>query len=268
MEIIISVYLFVVGLAFGSFALAMVDRMHSGKDWVKGRSACDSCGHKLGARDLVPVVSWFSQGGKCRYCRKKLSWAYPAAEMVSGVAFVLSYIYFPYDFNTLGITLLVFWLFGLVICAALIIFDLRWFLLPSKLVYSLVVVALLHKIVYIIGSDDSISSLVIKTLGALIVSSGLFYVLHAISHGKWIGDGDVRLGLAIGLLVEGPIEAWLVIFIASLLGIIIALPKIAKKKDVMKMKLPYGPLLIAGLYITYLFGGEIIMWYSERFLYL
>lgn len=268
MFIAVAVYIFILGLCFGSFALAMVDRMRAKKDWVKGRSECDYCHHKLGAMDLIPVLSWVVAHGSCRYCKKKLSYAYPLAEVLTGLAFLGSFLFFPYELNGYGTVLLILWLFGLILCTALVLFDLRWYLLPSKLVYPLVGIAFVHKIVFMAGSSESMSSLLLNTGLGLVVGSGFFYVLHMISNGKWIGDGDVRLGLAIGLFVEGPVQAWLVIFTASLLGILIALPKVKKTKNAMKMKLPYGPLLIAGLYLTYLFGNELIDWYGKTFLYL
>ena len=268
MDIAVAVYLFILGLCFGSFALAMVDRMKVGADWVKGRSECEFCKHTLGARDLIPVVSWVATRGSCRYCHKKLSYAYPLTEVLTGFAFLGSFLFLPYELSANGIALLVLWLFGLILCTALVLFDLRWYLLPSKLVYPLVGVALAHKVVFIAGISESMTSLLITAGLGLVVGAGFFYVLHMISNGKWIGDGDVRLGLAIGLFVEGPVQAWLVIFTASLLGIIVALPKVKKSKNAMKMKLPYGPLLIAGLYVTYLFGNILIDWYGSTFLYL
>lgn len=268
MEIVLGSYLFILGLAFGSFALAMTDRMKAGRDWVRGRSECDECHHKLSPVDLVPVISWLSTGGRCRYCKKRLSRAYPLAELVCGVAFALSFVFFPYELSGYGIGLLVIWLIGLVIMTSLLIFDVRWFLLPNKLVYPLQLVALSHRLVIIMNNTVPLAKDLVTLGYTLLVSAGIFFLLHIISKGRWIGDGDVRLGVAMGLFLAGPAEAWLAIFVASLSGVFIAIPSLRKSAQALKMKLPFGPMLIFGLFVSYLFGSQIIDWYSSTFLFL
>lgn len=272
MNILISVYLFVIGLAFGSFALAMVDRMKAGKDWVKGRSECASCKQRLGAKDLVPVLSWLSTRGRCRYCKAKLTIAYPLVEIGCGVAFLLSYLYMPYELSGTNIALFVIWLLSLVIMVALVIFDARWFILPNKLVYPLALLAIAHRLIFVISNTKPFSNDLLSLGLSLFVSAGVFLILYIASSGKWIGDGDIRLGVAMGLFLPGGIESWLVIFIASVLGLIVGLlftPKKGKnKKKLMTTKIPFGPMLILGLFIVYLFGSHIIDWYSSSFLYL
>jgi prepilin signal peptidase PulO-like enzyme (type II secretory pathway) len=100
----------------------------------------------------------------------------------------------------------------------------------------------------------------------LIVGSGIFWVLYHISKGNWIGDGDYRLGIAIGLFLANPLLTWLSLFIASILGLIIMLPRNMRSKEKLKVKIPYGPFLILGLYFSYLFGARIIDWYYATFL--
>ena len=272
MNIIIGIYVFILGTAFGSFALAMVDRMKANKDWVKGRSECDKCKHRLGPKDLVPLLSWLSTRGRCRYCKVKLSVAYPLTEILCGLAFTFSYIFLPYrtsEFSsTLGGALLLLWLLAIIIMTALVVFDLRWFLLPNKLVYPLQVVALVHRILIITNNNQTITKDLITLGYTLMVSAGIFYLLHIVSKGKWIGDGDVRLGVAMGLFLPGPAEAWLAIFVASLSGVIIALPAIFKNKKALKMKLPFGPMLIFGLFVAFIFGSQLIDWYNSTFLYI
>jgi prepilin signal peptidase PulO-like enzyme (type II secretory pathway) len=268
MYVVVSLYIFVVGLAFGSFALAMVDRMKSKRDWVRGRSECDQCMHKLAIRDLVPLFSWLVAGGKCRYCHKKLSPAYPLVEISMGTAFLLSYLYFPFELEGSRILLLVLWLLALVVLGGLFVYDLRWFKLPNKLVYPLIGISAVYRIVYIATTDNSAAGYALGVVGSVAVGAGLFWILHLISKGEWIGDGDVRLGMAMGLLLPGPLEAWLAIFVASTLGLLIALPQARKNKKGLKMKIPFGPVLIVGLFVSYLFGGSVIDWYGRVFLFM
>ena len=97
MEALFTGYLFFLGLIFGSFALVLADRMKQKRDWVGGRSACEFCKHTLYMHDLVPLFSWLSTGGKCRYCKKKLSFSYPLTELGLGLAFAGSYVWWPRD---------------------------------------------------------------------------------------------------------------------------------------------------------------------------
>jgi leader peptidase (prepilin peptidase)/N-methyltransferase len=246
----------------------MVDRMNAGKDWVKGRSSCDNCKHILQPVDLVPLFSWLSQKGKCRYCYKKLSLSYPLVELTTGFAFLASWLFLPYNLTGSGVILLALWLIGTVVMMGLAVFDFRWYLLPNKLVYPLIALAGLHRIVEMSSSQDALWRSLVSTLLALLVSAGVFWILHVSSKGKWIGDGDVRLAVAMALFLGGPAEVWLAIFVASVSGVIISLPQIKKSKKALKMKLPFGPLLLFGLYFSYLFGSSIIDWYSRTFLYL
>lgn len=268
MQLLIGSYLFIIGLACGSFALVLVDRMKTKRNWVSGRSECEYCHHVLHARDLVPLFSWIAQRGKCRYCSKKLSPSYPITELMTALVFAASYIFFPYELSGVGIVLFVLLLLCVVMGVALFVFDVRWFLLPTKIVYSMAVIALAHRLVYIATSNESLSELFFELCLSLCVGAGFFLLLHVISRGRWIGDGDVRLGVVIGLLVVGPIEAWLVICIASLLGVVAALFLVKKDKSIMKAKIPYGPTLLFALFVVYLWGDKMIQWYSDTFLYL
>lgn len=265
---LILIYLGTVGLAFGSFALAMIDRMKTGRDWVKGRSECDKCRHKLGVVDLFPVISWTSTKGRCRYCKTKLSKAYPLTELMCGLAFVVSFWFVPYDLAGINIVKFVIWLCAIVIMTALVVYDARWFKLPSKLVYPLVFLGLIHRIIEVLYNSESIGRDLIAVSLSLLVGSGLFMIIYLASSGKWIGDGDIRLGIAIGLFLPGPIESWLAIFVASVLGLIVGVTTTHKGTKIMTTKIPYGPMLIAGLFFVYLFGNQLIDWYSHTFLYL
>ena len=183
----------------GSFILAVVDRMYVGKDWVKGRSQCDSCGQTLQPRDLVPLVSWLSTAGKCRYCSVGLSPVYPLVELAVGLVFVVSYVFWPYSLDTAAeIWRLALWFGGVVLMTGLFIFDLRWYLLPNKLVYPLIIISAVWAL-NINGIDILSFEKVTQYVSAVAVGAGFFSVLYWASKGKWIGDGDIRLGVAIGL---------------------------------------------------------------------
>lgn len=80
---------FVLGVCFGSFVTALLYRLPRRLNWTSDRSRCTSCHHALGVKDLVPVLSWLMAGGKCRYCKAKISARYPLIEIAVGVVFAV-----------------------------------------------------------------------------------------------------------------------------------------------------------------------------------
>ncbi|HET9721813.1 MAG TPA: prepilin peptidase [Candidatus Saccharimonadales bacterium] len=257
----------VLGLIFGSFLNAMVSRMHAGKDWVRGRSQCDGCGHQLAAKDLVPLLSWLSLKGRCRYCGQKISWQHPAIELATAAAFILSYIFWPASLGLAGQKLLlVTWLISVIGLMALLVYDARWMTLPNRILYPTFFVAAAGRLAYILGfADNKAHSLLFWVFGVL-VASGLFWLLFMVSGGRWIGYGDVRLGLVTGTLLASPWLSFLMIFIASVLGTLAALPDLIAGRKGFGSKLPFGPFLITATAIAVLFGDQIVNWYKSIFL--
>jgi prepilin signal peptidase PulO-like enzyme (type II secretory pathway) len=272
--------LILLGLCFGSFVNALVWRLYeqdlpkkkrvaNDKELsiTKGRSMCPHCQHTLAWYDLLPVVSWLSLQGKCRYCHKPISWQYPLVETSTALLFVCSYLWWPLDLDRQGIWLLAVWLLSLVALVALTIYDIRWMLLPNRIVFPLIAIATIGVLGNTILSNHGLHVL-LRALGGLAVAGGIFYVLFQVSNGKWIGGGDVKIGFALGLLLGGPIEAFLMLFLASLLGLVVSLPALFTKKTQLSGKIPFGPFLIAATIITVLFGSSLIDWYTQTFLYL
>src|SRR5690606_26595988 len=100
----------------------------------------------------------------------------------------------------------------------------------------------------------------------VVFSAGLFYLLFRVSDGKWIGGGDVKLAVALGLLVGGPLNAVLMLFLASLFGSLVAIPLLMAGKAKRSTHLPFGPFLIIATYIVFLFGETLSHWYEKIFL--
>src|SRR5476651_645529 len=139
MMLMIIVVLVVFGLCLGSFVNALVWRLHEqdkkqakNLSILNGRSMCPNCKHELAAKDLVPVLSWLSLRGKCRYCGKPISVQYPLVEMVTSGLFVASYLWWPEVLHGAQVAAFGLWLALLVGLMALLVYDLRWFLLPNR----------------------------------------------------------------------------------------------------------------------------------------
>ncbi|MGZ6004595.1 MAG: prepilin peptidase [Candidatus Saccharimonadales bacterium] len=256
--------LIILGLCAGSFVNAFVWRLHKRKDWVNERSVCVHCGHQLAANDLIPVLSWLWLRGKCRYCHKPISAQYPLVELLMTALFAGSYAYWPLIFNHRGTTLFVFWLIFLVAFVALAIYDLRWFLLPDKIVFPVIGLAVLQAVVLIIFGPPLKEILAI--FFATLIGGGVFYVIFQLSQGKWIGGGDVKLGFLLGLVLADGGLMVLTIFLASLLGSLVTIPLIITGRADKKTRIPFGPFLIMAAIIARLFGAAIIHWYHHSLL--
>jgi leader peptidase (prepilin peptidase)/N-methyltransferase len=272
--------LVVLGLCLGSFVNALTWRLHEQEELVTkkatkkkkerlvrlsiatGRSMCPTCDHTLAAKDLVPILSWLTLKGKCRYCSKPISIQYPLVELLTAGLFVVSYAFWPVALHDSGLFTFVFWLVFLTGFMALTVYDIRWFLLPTRIIRPLVAFAIVQVLIVSLLYHGGICELAGALLGALVIG-GLFYVLFMASRGAWIGGGDVRLGLLLGLLVGGPMQSLLLIFIASTLGTIFAFPLLIVHRLKRTSHMPFGPFLLAGAIITTLFGSAIVHWYKS-----
>jgi len=252
--------LVILGLLFGSFVNAFVWRLHEHKDWVRGRSECTHCHHPLAAKDLLPVLSWVLLKGRCRYCKRRID-DNPLIEVALPALFVLSYIWWPQPLSGQGLFDFVLWLILLVAFLILTAYDLRWMLLPDKVVFPVIALA----VVYVLGNTLLFGAdawNLLRAALAVCIVSGLFAALYSLSRGRWIGFGDVKLGIALGLLAGAPAQAALLLFVASLAGTLISLPLVVGGKAGRKTKLPFGPLLLIGTFVVQLFGTQIVAWYT------
>jgi prepilin signal peptidase PulO-like enzyme (type II secretory pathway) len=274
--------LFVFGVTLGSFINALVWRLsqqltadgdpkklskkrQSELSITKGRSMCPSCRHTLAWYDLIPVLSWVSLGGKCRYCKSPISKQYPVIELVTGALFVISYSAWPVNLDANWVYVsFVSWLLILVGLIALALYDAKYMLLPNRILYPLIGIALVSIVVQLaLGrSTDGIW----QVLAAIAVTAGVFWVLYKVSSGTWIGGGDIKLGILAGLLVATPVQGFLYLFMASVLGLLYSLPLMATKRLTKASKVPFGPFLIASLIIVILWGPSLTNWYTQSFL--
>lgn len=283
MLLMIIVILAVVGLCLGSFVNALVWRVReqakqaktkskTDKTYVKrlsiatGKSMCPHCHHELAAKDLVPLLSWLSLRGKCRYCDKPISKQYPFVELATALLFIASYIWWPSDLHGYQIGVFIWWLILLVGLVALTVYDFRWFLLPNRILYPSAVAAFIMALIVIINADGLAIAL-LNTVLAVAIGGGIFYVLFQVSKGEWIGGGDVKLGWMLGLVAATPGRSVLFIFLASLTGTLVSLPLLKSKRLSKGSLIPFGPFLIAGLIITQLFGADILHWYQHTIIH-
>lgn len=261
MDIVYVVTAFWFGVIFGSFAGAVAWRIKKKKDFIRERSECEHCHHVLSAFDLIPVFSWLFLRGKCRYCKKPIGSSALWVEVSLGLAFALSYLAWPYGFGTLVSGVLFgLWLVVLVLFAILFIYDMRYSLLPNKVVYPLIVISLIFFIIrysFVLQVSFQPSVLILEFLYSLAPIAGVYGILYALSNGKWVGFGDVKLGIALGLLL-GWQNALLALVLSNLIGFLFVLPGLVSKRLDRTSHVPFGPFLLLATFISFLYGTYLI----------
>ncbi len=260
-KIYLVVLMAVLGLCFGSFVNAAVWRIKHKKDLIRARSQCTHCHHTLAWYDLVPVLSWVALRGKCRNCKKPISIQYPLVELAVGLFFVGSYLFWPVALQ--GLTAWVMfglWLVAGVILAILFLYDLKWLILPNKLTYPLIGVGIISAMLHLITAEN-VSTVAFNIGFSVLVLSGLYLLIFIWSKGKWIGLGDVKLSLALGLLLADWRLALICLFLANLLGCVVVIPGMLVHKLTRTSHIPFGPFLIIGFIVAGLWGQQLIDWY-------
>ena len=248
---------FILGLLMGSYSYATAWRiLHFKGDYRKvleGRSKCDRCNHVLSVFDLIPVVSYIFLKGRCRYCGKKFSPHSTYVEIVSVFLFLISGLYFRHNFNYWYI-FAVFWFLILTLFLVLSVYDFIKQILPTELVYILYGIVFLGLLSYSFNSGDYV---VLKNhLIGMIFSFSIFYIIYQVSSGRWMGGGDVRLVGALGLIVGGIMDSVIMIYIASLCGLIYSGVFYIFKRKLDRI-IPFGPFLMLGCFIVFVFNPEI-----------
>ncbi len=256
----VNIFVFIFGLCIGSFLNCVIYRLEK-KEKLAGRSYCPQCKNTLSWSDLFPVFSFLCLWGKCRYCSKKISWQYPIVEIATGILFVLVFGSLGFDWKLgIGIWDLIRMCFMFYVASALIIifvYDLKYYIIPDKILLPAIGIAFAFRL---FENFSSIPNLIIATL----VGSGFFLFIFLISGGSWMGFGDVKLAILMGLLLSFP-NILLALFLAFFLGAVMGVIMMIFKGKKLRSELPFGPFLITGTFIALLWGSQIVQWYLNYF---
>ena len=248
MDAFILTMLTLLGACVGSFCNVLIYRIPKGEEFVRTPSHCMTCGHQLRWYELVPVLSWLVQGGKCRGCGVKLSAQYPIVEAANGFMWLLTGILFRGDWLTVG---LYCGLFSLLLVASVI--DWREFIIPNGINLAIFLLGLVR-----LATD--LQNWLFYLIGMLAVSL-VFLLLHILTGGNGLGMGDVKLVAAAGLLLGWP-KMILAVLIGSVSG---ALIHSVRMKRGAGRKLAFGPYLAAGIWLSALVGEPLIRAYLGLF---
>jgi len=237
------------GLIAGSFINAAVPRIRE-KDFaglLTGRSHCPHCRHELSWKDLLPVASYLALRGHCRYCDKKIGARYLAVELITAATFAGIA-----SFSAGGISLLVWQLFFAAVLIFLAVYDYETHEIPDEISLPAAGLALGSNLLpFTLSFGES-------AIGAL-VGGGFFLAIVLMSNGKWMGGGDIRLGLLLGALLGWQIFV-VALFLASVAGAAVGSIAMKLGKKEAKSEIPFAPFLAFGGIVALLFGQQI--WWS------
>lgn len=268
-------------------------RYHPGKKFfsgIFGRSRCPYCKKTLRWYELVPVVSFLLQGGKCRSCKHRLSFQYPVVEIMSGLLFA----FVPWKIFNLSaiagvsppaaILLSVVWVLAFFILLTIALIDLRFKIIPDGLNAGLVLLGLAalltHYYLYGFGLINGTvrgsflgryamifwigDSLWMNVLAGVLFGVLFFGGLYVLTRGNGIGLGDVKLGTALGLIFGWP-DIVLVSMLAFIIGAVISAGLILSRKKTIKDVLPFAPFVAAAAVLVFFWGFNIVDVYFNAF---
>ena len=232
------------GVIIGSFVNVLILRLPLRESVTLQRSHCMSCGHVLSWYELFPLFSYLFLRGKCRHCKAHISIQYPIVEAANGILYVGIFLVYGLSFEAI--------LYCLSVSALLALSVIDWRTQEIPLGFNIFILIL--GLIHIVTDLSNWSQYVI----GLFAVSGFLLLLWLLTKGKGIGDGDIKLMAATGLLL-----GWQLNIVAFLLGCIIGsvvhLTRMAIKK--VGRQLAFGPYLSMGVYIAMIWGEQLVSWY-------
>lgn len=241
------------GCVFGSFVYATVLRVASGEGITLrsahrgSRSHCDACGHVLSGWDMVPVLSYVVYGARCRYCRASIHPNHLYAELLYGI--------YGYLVSISAYSVFQQWI--LFVCGGVFVFVFFYDALYYEIVDSLMVAsAVIFFGLNLVFFNLSWQSM----LWGAVAAGGFFFAQYSISRGRWIGDGDIFLGVTLGVFLGLP-RTLVALMLAYCVGALYALWLIVTRKAELRAQIPFGTFLSIATLVSVVYGLEIVEWY-------
>lgn len=251
----------VFGILFGSFLNVLIWRLPRDEK-PNGRSHCPNCGHVLVWYDLIPVLSFVLMRARCRYCRGNISMRYPLIEIITAALFGVAAASLPLTEDPRSWLLMAHAAFVIAICIIVFVIDLDHYLILDKIVYPAIGIAFIFLVAF-----DFTSPTYSYTWFGLLAALGAsipFLVLWYFSKGKWMGLGDVKFLVFMGLAL-GVQKILVALFISFGLGAIVGVGLILVGKKQFSSKLPFGTFLSVATVIALLYGHELWSMYWGLF---
>ncbi len=252
--IFFSVVLFLLGSAIGSFANVVIYRVPRGLSVVKPRSFCPGCDTPIEWYDNIPLLSWLLLRGRCRRCGCRISPVYLLVEFTNAAMYVAVFAHFGFGWDAF----LPLYLFFVTVTLMVGMIDLKELIIPNAIILPSLLIAVVYVGVIALVRWDS--QVLVEQGAGLLIGGGPLGLISLL-YPKGMGMGDAKL-----MAFSGVVLGWDVIpalFLGFLLGSIASIPPILTGKKEWKSKIPFGPYLIAGSWISIFVGGWIIELYRS-----
>lgn len=263
--------LFIIGLIVGSFLNVVICRLKTQESIITKRSYCPYCKKKLAWHELIPLMSFVLQKGKCRKCKKKISWQYPLVELATGILFASVFKFVTSQEAIIdrgSIISLLFWLFVISCLIIIFVYDLKHYIIPDKIIYPAIIIAFIYQLQYSFFNfkfSIDVQFPIFNYLLAGLIAGLFFLIIILASKGKWMGVGDLKLAVFMGLVLGWP-DIFAALFLSFLTGALVSLILIILNKKKLKSEIPFAPFLTAATLITIFWGDILITWYFNLLL--
>lgn len=259
MDIYFTIVSFIMGTIFGSFYNVCIYRIPEKQSVANPPSHCYNCQTRLKPLDLIPILSWLSLKGKCRYCEVKVSSRYAKVELITGILFALTYINFGFEFKTIYYMILI----SLLIIITFI--DIDHYIIPDEIIILGSIIALIVNLTgYEVSFIDGIKGAIFAGGGVLLVTLLIEYIVKK----EVMGGGDIKLYAMLGLFLGTKIALLTVllsIYVGGIYGVIFIINNKIRKKEFNSM-IPFGPFISIAALIAMFYGNSIIDFYINSFL--
>lgn len=261
--------IFLFGAALGSFILVIANRYNTGLPFLRGRSICFSCNTQLQNKDLIPIFSFLSLGGKCRYCQSKIPKETILIEILMGILSVLAAFKSGFIFQDFSLMLATSYLLLTFIFAVILlisIYDLKHFIIPDSFLISFFILSVLYSFSSILHN----SYFIIQNIFSSLILTLPFLLIFLVSRGTWFGFGDVKyiavLGFFMGF-VQGLSAVVLAFWVGAAFSLLaLLLKKVAphinlpllKNNLTIKSEIPFGPFISIGIIISFYFSLDLL----------
>jgi leader peptidase (prepilin peptidase) / N-methyltransferase len=242
------------GLVIGSFLNVCIHRLPKRESVVWPASHCPACGRALAWHENIPVVSYLALRGACRTCHARISPVYPVVELATAAIFVV--VGAGIGSVPLVVSRLIF------ACALIVLFAIDWQhqILPNEVTLPGIVAGFAFSLFLPPGWLSSLIGIVAGG-GVLLLIERAYYCVR---REEGLGMGDVKMLAMVGAFLGWQLML-LTLVLSSLLGSLVGVALVIRRRGNLKHALPFGTFLAAGALVASLVGDAIVEWYAGFF---
>jgi len=248
------IFVVIIGLIIGSFTNCFIWRIHR-EESFGGRSYCPKCRQLIAWYDNIPIFSFIFLKGRCRHCHQTISWQYPIVEFATALFFTLIFLK---KFNDPQLTIILIrdWLL-IITLIVVFVYDYRWRLVPLLIVWPMTALMFIFNIL--------LGIIWWEILLWAVIAAGFFLIQYLVTKRRGLGEGDIWLGLLLGISFPNGGALLLIAVLAYTLGAAISIFLLSRQQKTWKSKIALGPFLVFGAIITLIWGPTLINWYLGLF---